>query len=213
MSHRFEYQPSILDEPEFVTAHEAGHVLLAYFHGHEIGPTRFFLFDGSFAGANSPISAVNEHMVDARAEQLLAGDLAARILAGLPTDLVSLPIESAECLGKWTSARKLASLLDRATRDRGHGEAKHDVSKVMDLVLKHRSDRLFWTRRWWHWFWKSVERTVAVLSSESGRLAHRALAAFYLECSFRSEAPIAGELSREVLENANAPRNSNGMMK
>jgi hypothetical protein len=211
MSQRFEYEPSILADPQFVTAHEAGHALLAYYHGLQIGRIRFFLHDGQFAGAYRPIEEV-EIDADARAERLLAGDLAARLLAGIRTDRVSLPIENAGWIGRWTSSKHLCSLLQQAGSENRQGEAKHDVLKVMDLVTKHRSDRILWARRWWGWFWERVDLTYGVLDSEPGRLAHHALADFYLKCAQKSDMPISGELSRQVLESAGAPlRGRRGM--
>lgn len=208
MSLGFEYEPSILAEPEFVTAHEAGHAVLAYYHGHEIGRTRFFLFAGQIAGAHEHIPLPDpgsERSVDSRAERLLAGDLAARLISGMRADRISLPIRTATRLGRFTSAKRLALLLQESGVKNGQGGAQHDVLKVMNLIIQYRSDRFLWSRRWWAWFWRRAFTVREILQSERGGAAHTALGAFYMQC-LRRDAAIPGEITSRILRDVGAPQ-------
>jgi hypothetical protein len=133
---------------EVMVHHEAGHLLLLYYYGWQIGG-----FTCRHAGPDWMGSIRNRRIPDApvvdtaanltaEAQKLLAGELAARIRIGLPTDRIVMPMDApqAETL---TAQSLLDGLFPQA-------DQRYDAIRALGRYVHN---RLHLGGTWWAWMW------------------------------------------------------------
>ncbi len=141
---------------EFMLHHEAGHLLLAHYYGFLIGGFSYKADQGNLGSAirNKPSPAINAQspQVSAaiQARKLLAGELAGRIRAGIPTDEITIDLlkPKAETLSAQTSFADIWPTVDQ----------RRDAIRVIRLIhdLQVQSN-------WWTWVWDRHEETKTIL--------------------------------------------------
>lgn len=173
------------DPPEFLDSatmrevfvhHEAGHLLLLYYYGWQIG--RFLcehagpVWTGSIRNQriqNPPVLDTAKNLKN-EARKLLAGELAARIRMGLPTDQIVFPLDfpPPETLTAQTHLDDLHPPADQ----------RYDGIRVLARYVhnrRHLSEswwartKLFCTCRpqitWWTWIWDLHAEAAALLQA------------------------------------------------
>ncbi len=156
--------------------HEAGHLLLLYYYGWQIGgfTCRYAAPDwmGSIRNRRIPDPPVIDTGLNltAEAQKLLAGELAARIRLGLPTDRIVMPMKAplAEDLTAQTPLEELYPQDDQ----------RYDAIRVLGRYVHNRRHlaeswraraKLFFSRRsritWWTWMWDRHAEAWALLQA------------------------------------------------
>ena len=156
--------PLISDLPTsiiYLPYHECAHLFCAYFYGYQIGGFRFFRH-GADTGASvsnrrSPaIDAMNSQLAACNeARKLLAGEIAARIKAKLPTDriVLSLHYQQAEALTPHTPFA-----------DIDPDDPRIDGVRVLGL-FRFNYDKPGLPDNWWDWVWDRHSETEELLRS------------------------------------------------
>jgi hypothetical protein len=128
--------------------HEAGHLLLLYYYGWQIGGFTCRQAGQDWMGSIRNRRIPDAPMVDtavnltAEAQKLLAGELAARMRIGLPTDRIVMPMDTppAEVLTAQTSLDDLYPQADQ----------RFDAIRVLGRYFHNRHHL---GGNWWAWMW------------------------------------------------------------
>lgn len=145
---RFEFaNQQTLGQRHVVATHEAGHAVVGYFYGEQIGPIRLGLLSGGLWGGGHKhgVPGVLSTAVvfpDCVAHRLLAGEVAARRAAGLRPDRIHLSLSGAERIRCYWRVTPLAQQVLAANQN-----YPEDMWKVLDLARD--THRLLW----WRWIW------------------------------------------------------------
>ncbi|MCE9567630.1 MAG: hypothetical protein K8U57_36985 [Planctomycetes bacterium] len=139
--------------------HEAGHLLLAYYYGYQIGMYRCWDNRSDFYGSiknrrtDAPPAQESLENICNEARKLFAGEAAARILFNLPnTDFVArLERPRSEDVTAATSFDDLRYATPLPTPD---------GIKILEL---YRINRASIPGSWWEWFWGMHDEAVALI--------------------------------------------------
>ena len=136
--------------------HEAGHAVVAWYHGGCIGEIRV-QFDGRYwsggflSGPHPSLKSVGPV-----ASRLLAGEIAVRLRRGegtrqigLPSSVLGLAQQDCNVNDLWKQVHKV--------------EPKADIARVLDLA-----DQIG-TRNWWKWLWSQHRVAERILRSRHGK--------------------------------------------
>jgi hypothetical protein len=158
------FDPPIIANPPtsigLLPYHEAAHLFFAYHYGFEIGGFRFFRSNGdtwakvfnrpgkAHAGSNAQVLACKE------ARKLLAGEIAARIKAELPTDRIVLVLNAPQP-ESLTAQTPFSAIYPTA-------DQRHDAVRVLGL-FRHNYDLPALPENWWNWIWTCHKEAEAIL--------------------------------------------------
>ncbi len=140
--------------------HEAGHILLAHYYGFRFGNFRFFLVDGFQCASiqtgvnNVEYSTDRTQALTKKARQLLAGELAARIAAGISLNQIVFGSKFAATMSRRTSLHSVMIAIHECDPD-----FRHDISKIFEIAF------ILEASRWWTWIWSLHKETFEILQS------------------------------------------------
>lgn len=145
---------------EVLAYHEAGHLLLAYYYGYQIGKFRFWDNNTNVFGSVSNRRCENPPGKDTlenlafESRKLLAGDIAARMHMKLPLEDFCLPLTAPESksVTKDTPFAELKYVVNQG--------ANHDGIKFLEQFRKNQETI---PSTWWTWFWKCHEEAVDLI--------------------------------------------------
>lgn len=151
------------NDDDVVVRHEMGHVLLWYFHGHQIGKLQLRrasdgLLEGGVVLGARPGTSLTGLYLDAYTERLLAGEAAARIYLNQPEDKITLRRLKEERLVFGIRPKELVFLTDSHVV--GSKTIHEDISKV--LINASTYHPVLWRG----WISRRLANTVAVLRSQ-----------------------------------------------
>jgi hypothetical protein len=152
--------------------HEAGHLLLAYYYGLEIGGFRYAFINGELTGAvrNRPSAAVQALGVTLatrlETQKCLAGELAGRIHCGAPTNRMVLVLDGQD--PETLNANTPFADLDLIP------QPGQDTYKAITLFIDRKIPE-----NWWNWMWGCHDAAEQILRDNwplveqlAERLAH-----------------------------------------
>ena len=170
LSHRDPKMPFTPNDPpellnyssmkEVLAYHEAGHLLLAYYYGYQIGMFRFWDNNTNVFGSvrnrrseNPPGKDTLENLAF-ESRKLLAGEIAARMHMTLPLDDFCLPLTAPESksVTKDTPFTELKYVVNQ--------RVNHDGIKFLE---QFRMNQETIPSDWWTWFWKCHAETVELI--------------------------------------------------
>lgn len=151
---RFEFADQIaLGQQHVVATHEAAHAVVGYFYGERIGLVRLAPVGGGLWGGGHiheapPTFKARTVYPECIAHRLLAGEVAARVVAGLGRDRIHVPLSDAELIRWYWRVAPLARRIQNQP---------DDAWKV--LALARENHRLLW----WSWIWRQHARTCTLV--------------------------------------------------
>lgn len=151
------------NDDDVVVRHEMGHVLLWYFHGHEIGNLQLRrasdgLLEGGVVFGPRPGTSITGSYLDACCERLLAGEAAARIHLNQPEDKITLRRLKEERLVFGVRPKELVYLTDSHVV--GSKTIHEDISRV--LITASTYHPVLWRG----WISRRLADAVSVLRSQ-----------------------------------------------
>jgi hypothetical protein len=161
------------DPPEFfvhatkldtMLHHEAGHLVIAFYYGFDIGGFRYAYKNGELTGAvrNRPSAAVTAlgavTATKLETQKVLAGEIAGRIHCGLQPDRIVLMLDDPDP-ATITAQTPLDALHPSAA---GQG---HDTYKAVVLYRQRRIQA-----NWWTWIWDCHDAAEQILHDNWARV-------------------------------------------
>lgn len=134
---------------DVIAHHEAGHAVLAYYHGGGIGRARFFPYHDAWGGsvlhAPNPRRLLSDiDYVGVSVERLFAGEIAARKYLGMDEASVAVEIPGADWWGPSTPIRRIASHLENLAAQSDH-PGLDDITKIIGFTSRYKPGN------WWSW--------------------------------------------------------------
>lgn len=154
--------PPEFERDDVVLRHEAGHIVSWFIFGGGIGPLRLLrredgkLVGGVLFGPPSAKQTEDAAFIDACAERLVAGELAARGYLGLPDWQLSSGDDYASL---HTATRHVSVVRERLD------PTLIDARKVLDLAEDHHP------QAWWSWLQERLLVTSSVLRAHEPKVA------------------------------------------
>ena len=145
------HDPPVFEQPCAIAHHEAAHAVLAYLYGFRIGPFRTFTIPGDITTGSleaQPSSELADNLPKAtteRVRQILAGEVAARVVTASNPDEVVLPLPSAPLVNESVSLEQINLAL------RGH--IRTDMVRILGYM------EYIGVINWWPWFWARHRET------------------------------------------------------